>query len=126
MKVDYIKTTYKELDSLLEKTYESDDYTQSFTIELKDSDVKDNIVAFVPIYVLTDLGISVMEGLYQNFDVESNTYQADFDLTLIYDTIDVENLNLCNYVYWEQDPPTVAIHNYLNIIANYQKENGND
>lgn len=60
--------------------------------------------------VIPELGISVREGTFCNYDEEEENYLTDFSITLIYDA-DEEDAS--NYLYWEQDGPAVTIHNFL-------------
>lgn len=110
-----IKTTYKELSALLDEYSEDEMEIESYEIDWE----QNKIITFGALYVLEDLGISVIEGLFFNYNKKLNCYDADFSLTIIYETTSLEDFDYNNYAYWEQDAPPIAIHNYLNIVKRW-------
>ena len=103
--------TYNELEKILEESYDSELPWLDNLIEAEDTyfiEVSDNF------YRIKDKGIIIAEGIcYTKTDEE---YQPDFDLTVIYDDVPNEEFDMEKYIYWEQDPPNVAIHNFFNIV----------
>ena len=73
----------------------------------------DRIITCGALYVLEDIGISLIEGQYCVYNAEENSYEPDFSVTVIYATTSIDDINFNEYTYWEQDPPLTAIHNYL-------------
>lgn len=112
-----IKTTHNELDQISELLSEAELYADPIIIENEDFD-EDRIITCGALYVLEDLGISVIEGNYCIHNAEDDIYEADFSVTVIYATASVDELDFNTYTYWEQDPPLTAIHNYLTLIQN--------
>ena len=53
------------------------------------------------------------EGIYC-YQNKEGVLEADSCVTVFYD---INETNLNNYLYFEQDPPEIALHNYLNLIA---------
>lgn len=95
---------------------------ESYTITSDDIG-NDIIVTSGPMYVLTDMQLSVIEGLYCAYDEDTGEHELDWSLTLLYDTIDdSENINLNDYAYFKQDPPITTIHNYLCSCNSLYKE----
>lgn len=60
--------------------------------------------------VIPELGISVREGTYFNYDEEEDDYVADFSITLVYGENESEPTK---YDMWEQDSILVTIYNYV-------------
>ena len=123
MKVVKVKNV-DELKALLDddKTYELD-YTE---LEIQDDNIgRDKIVTYGLPYFIKDLGLLVIEGEYCNHDTgnSEDEFIPDWSLTLIYNwqdnkmTFDQEDA--FNYAYFEQDLPTITIHNYLRTIDHF-------
>ena len=74
----------------------------------------DIIIAYYPVIEFPELGLACAEGVYCNKDDEEG-YMADFALTLVYD-IGFTDIN--DYLYWEQDPVPVSLHNFLYATRN--------
>ena len=115
--IDELKTV---LDN--DRTYKID-YTE---FEIQDDNIgEDKIVTYGLPYFIEDLGLLVIEGEYCNHDTGNgeDEFIPDWSLTLIYSwqgnkmTFDQEDA--LNYAYFEQDPPTIAIHNYLRTIDHF-------
>lgn len=117
----------KNIDEL--KTVLADDRTCKLDyveLEIQDDNIgEDKIVTYGLPYFIEDLGLLVIEGEYCNHDTGNgeDEFIPDWSLTLIYNwqdnkmTFDQEDA--LNYTYFEQDPPTVAIHNYLRTIDHF-------
>ena len=73
--------------------------------------------------MLKDLEISFIEGMYCNYDPDTDEHEPDFGVTLIYTMPNSDDFDFNNYTYFEQDPPLIAIHNYLNAIGYESKTN---
>ena len=128
----FIKTTHDMLDSIIDTMSELDIIAESHVIKNGDiekdiiitfgalyEDIeKDIIITSGALYVLEDLGISVIEGVYCNYNEADGTYEPDFSVSLIYATTSMDTIDYNEYIYWEQDPPLTAIHNYLTLIQN--------
>lgn len=114
----------KNIDEL--KTVLADDRTCKLDyVELKiqdDNIGEDKIVTYGLPYFIEDLRLLVIEGEYCNHEAGDgeDEFIPDWSLTLIYNwqdnkmTFDQEDA--LNYAYFEQDPPTIAIHNYLRTV----------
>ena len=109
-----IKTTHNELETISELLAEADSYAEPIMIESEDFG-DDRIITCGALYVLEDLGISVIEGQYCVYNTEEEHYEPDFSVTIIYATASVDDIEFNHYTYWEQDPPLTAVHNYLNL-----------
>lgn len=110
-----IRTTHNELQDEIDKLDEDmDEIIDTDSHEIKCDDIgEDMIITCGPLFVLEDLGLSVIEGVYCNHNAKNNSYEPDWSLTLIYETTDTQNFNYSDYAYFEQDPPMTALHNYL-------------
>lgn len=121
--MDVIKVKNQDdLRALLDKDelYELDDVS----IEVQDDNIGDDkIVIWGRPYYIEDLGLLVIEGEYCNRDSGNgeDEFVPDWSLTLIYNWSDdkttFEQSDAANYVYFEQDPPAITIHNYLRTIS---------
>ena len=109
-----IKTTHAELPEIVDTLSESELLIDSHNVENEDFD-PDKVITCGPLYVLEDLGISVIEGMYYTYNSDEDTHEPDFDISIIYNTTSLDDFDYNSYIYWEQDPPMTAIHNYLNI-----------
>ena len=100
-----------ELDKLdqnietLAESGEQDNYTDHALIH-KDVEEGDVIVAYEPAWRVADLGIIVAEGVYCN-------PEPDWSLTLIYEDVPDDEFDPDEWLYYEQDPPVTAIHNFM-------------
>lgn len=100
-------TLYGVIDSYLD----SEDYTEETALIKNDYFGKDAVVAYLPAWRVDDKGVIFVEGVYCSYNDETNEYDPDWEITLIYE--DTEDLDLDKFVYFEQGTPTTAIHNYL-------------
>ena len=108
-----VRTTHKELPVLLDLLSDIETEIESKVIEPEDFE-NGKIITYGALYVLEDLGISVIEGEYCNY--AEKYYEPDFSISIIYDTTSLDDFDFNNYMYWEQAPPMTTIHNYLNSI----------
>ena len=106
-----------ELGVLLASRDDDDEMNyEEFSIECE-SIGANIIITAGPAYFLKEEGLLVIEGVYMN--KEEDGYVADWALTLVYEWED-ENKEFdaaCakNYIYFEQDPPVITLHNFLRI-----------
>lgn len=114
--MDVIKVKDREA---LKKILDDDEtYEQEYDeLEIRDEESigQDLIVTCGQPYYIEDLKLLVIEGTYCNY--EDGEYMPDWSLTLIYswdaDRDTFEQDDAAAYVYFEQDPPLTALHNYL-------------
>ena len=91
--------------------------------EIQDDNIGDDkIVTFGRPYFVEDLKLLVIEGEYCNHEPDGeDEFVPDWSLTLIYDwdseKTKFEQEDVLGYNYFEQDPPNIAIHNYLWAIS---------
>ena len=92
--------------------------------EIQDDNIgEDKIVTWGRPYYIEDLQLLVIEGEYCNHEIENgeDEFIPDWSLTLVYPwdedktTFDQEDVG--GYVYFEQDPPIVALHNFLWAVS---------
>ena len=83
----------------------------------------DAIVTFGETYRVIDKGIIFVEGTYFNWNEETGVLEPDFSLTLIYEDVADEEFDYDNYLYFEQDGPEVAIHNFFGPYKNWRDKN---
>ena len=110
-----LDVTYEDIDDAIDKYLDSEEAEQEDDegYLLKGEDLgEDIIIAQGPAWRVTDKNLIFMEGVYCTFIEELDAYDVDFSLTLIYEDVPDEKFNPENYVYFEQDPPMTAIHNY--------------
>ncbi len=112
----------EEISDTLERLYEEEQencssYSMYDVTEIKNDDIgEDCIIADGIAFRVTDLELIFVEGTYCSFDEETGECEPDWSLTLIYDNVPDDEFDVQKYVYFEQDPPETAIHNFLNII----------
>ena len=113
-----IRTNIRRLQADIDRYDENAETLDEMNIhEIKDENTGENmIITSGPLYVLEDLGISVIEGTYCNYNEEIDDYEPDWSLTLVYDTANIHDFDYNNYAYYEQDLPVTALHNYLNQL----------
>ena len=111
---------YDEIDEALNRFYDSEQVEDVYDEVLIDEDSLggDVIVANAPAWRVTDKGLIFMEGVYCNRSRLTGELEPDWSLTLIYADVPDEAFNPNRWIYFEQDPPTTAIHNYLFAIEN--------
>jgi len=78
---------------------------------------KDVIVLNAPFWRVKDKGIIFAEGVYCNCDDKTGDLNPDWAVTVIYKDVDTDKFNPQDFVYFEQDPPSTAIHNYFRCIS---------
>ena len=115
-----IWTTFQELNDVIDSINEEESYDPGNYDEREvrnASEIGDDVIyTNGPTYVVEDMGITVVEGTYCNYNEETGEYEPDWSLTLIYNTTDAENLDYNDFTYFEQDPPAVSIHNYRHML----------
>ena len=115
MTIEEVK--YDELEQVLDELADSDDLfdyeDEGVVIENEPHLGKDVIVVQGPAWRVTDKGLIVAEGVYCNYIEKVDAYEPDWALTLVYEDVPDDEFDPARYVYFEQDPPMTAIHNYL-------------
>ena len=76
---------------------------------------QDRIIIMGPLLRIRDSKLLIANGIYCCFDEATKELEPDFALSLLYKASGEPDLD--HPLYWEQDPPAIMIHNYLNIIA---------
>lgn len=100
----FIKTTCRELQSVLELLPQDTSYAERH--HLKDD--WNEIITFGAVYVLDDLGISVYEGTYYDCDNEDS-----FGVTLINGISSVDHFEFDEFDFWTRNSLLQAILEYL-------------
>ena len=111
-----IDVKYDELDKALDELADSDDldrFEDEGAVIEDDHLGNDIVVVQGPAWRVVDKGVIVAEGVYCNYLEEMKAYDPDWSLTLVYNDVPDEEFDPARWVYFEQDPPTTAIHNYL-------------
>lgn len=100
---------YSDIDEALERLYEEVDDPEYVKIgQVGEEDV---VIAYAPVWHVTDKGIYFVEGVWCNYNETTNILEPDWSVTLIYD--DDKDFELDKFVYFDSSSPSVAIHNYL-------------
>lgn len=58
--------------------------------------------------LIPELNITLKEGVFENWNYDTEEYEADFCITLIYEDMDMKQ-----YAYYEQDDFNISLANYL-------------
>lgn len=107
---------YSELEEEIENLVDTDStglYCNEFQIVNDSIGEEACILAYGPAWRVTDKDVIVVEGVYCNYNKETDEYDPDWALTLVYKDVPDEEFDPDRFVYYEQDPPETAIHNYL-------------
>lgn len=104
---------YAYLDEAIDAYYEQEEFDEEEYVIQDESIGADAIVTFGPAWRVLDKSLIIVEGTYCNYNPETNEYDPDWSLTLIYDNIPDKLFDVNKYVYYEQDAPMISIHNYL-------------
>ena len=83
---------------------------------------KDAIIIDSPIWRVENMGILVAEGVYMAYDENAREGYPDWSVTVIYEDVKDEEFDPQKYIYFEQDPPSTAIHNFLNYRREHENE----
>ena len=102
---------YKDLDETLDKYYDSEEFNDDEYLIQNSSIGEDAIIAFGPAWYVTDKGFIAIEGAYCNYNHETGKFDPDWSLTLLYKA--GEEIDVNKYLYYEQDPPSATICNYI-------------
>lgn len=126
--MDVIKV--KDRDELQKILDDDETYEQEYEeYEIQDENIgEDKIVTSGQPYFIEDLQLLVIEGEYCNHETEGgeDEFIPDWSLTLVYPwdpektIFDQEDVG--DYVYFEQDPPIVSLHNYLWAISQQKSD----
>lgn len=87
-----------------------------FDVEPKvlDLDDEEKIAIDGSIIVIPELSLKLMSATVYNKNSNTNSYEPDFCITLIYD---IGTRKLENYKYYEQDGFAISLYNYLAAIG---------
>ena len=111
---------YDEIEEALDELFNSeqaDDFRdEDVTISNEEHLGEDVIIAYAPAYRVTDKGLIFMEGVYCTRSELTGEVEPDWSLTLIYADVSDEEFDPQRWIYFEQDPPQTAIHNYLYAV----------
>ena len=113
---------YAYLDEAIDNYYADEEFEEESHVILNESIGADAIMTFGPAWRVLDKGLIVVEGIYSNYNPDTQEWESDWSLTLIYDNVPDEQFNINKYVYFEQDPPMTSIHNYLRAVHPNVKE----
>ena len=113
--LNIVDLKYEEIDDFLEQVYENEDFIEYDDYEVKNFDELDNglVITSGPICRVVDLNLIFVEGLYFIYIDRTKLFEADWTLTLIYEDTSDDDFNVENYIYFEEDSPSLAIHNFL-------------
>lgn len=113
---------YPYLDEAIDNYYASEEPEEEGHVILNESIGSDAIMTFGPAWRVLDKNLIVVEGIYSNYNPDTKEWEPDWSLTLIYDNVPDNQFDINKYVYFEQDPPTTSIHNYLQAVRPNIKE----
>ena len=85
---------YKDIDDVLETQTESEETT---IIKVSEEDA---IVAYAPVWKVTDKGVFFVEGVWCVYNETLDTLEPDWSVTLVYE--DTENFDIDKFDYFEQ------------------------
>ena len=131
--MDVIKVKDRdELQKVLDAFEEEDEFDYD-ELEITDTEAigEDKIITWGRPYYIEDLGLLVIEGEYCNHDTGNGVdeFIPDWSLTLIYqwdaDKTTFGQDDVKGYAYFEQDPPIVALHNYLWAVNKASEDSEN-
>ena len=109
-----IRTDMNELENVLDNIEENEDLSDAEQFEIQNENIGDDMIyTYGPLYVLKDVGLAVIEGVYCVYNEDTDSYDPDWDLTLVYELTDTEPFDCNDYAYFEQGTPMTALHNYL-------------
>jgi hypothetical protein len=113
---------YAYLDEAIDNYYADEEFEEEEHVIQDESIGADAIVTFGPAWRILDKNLIIVEGTYCNYNPETNEYDPDWSLTLIYDNVPDKQFDINKYVYYEQDAPMTSIHNYLRAVHPNVKE----
>ena len=110
-----VNLKYADIERFLENFYENEEFADCDEHEITNEEEigRDMIVTSGPICRVTDLGLIFVEGVYFRYDEATDTLEPDWSLTLIYDDVTDAEFDAHKYLYFEQDGPSMSIHNFL-------------
>ena len=110
--------TLEDLEDIIGEITENDPPRTSHEISVPDDEgaliITEGFIINVP-----ELQLCVRTADFCRYDPDEDYYMPDFSISMIYDDKDTEP---ANYLYWEQDSPIIALHNYLykrNVSMSY-------
>ena len=105
--MEIVNIFYEELPP----EYEEFHFGEEIEIEPEEWDDA-TIIIYAPFYRVEDKDLIYAEGIFCNYDEETNTLEPDWDLVLIYENVEDNKFDPTKYLYFEQGTEMSAIHNF--------------
>lgn len=96
---------YDDIDDALDR---QEEFESTAVIKINE---EESVVAYSPVWHVTDKGVYFVEGVWCIFNETANTLEPDWSVVLVYD--DSDDFDISKFVYFDSSSPSVAIHNYL-------------
>ena len=106
------------IDEVIEKYIESGEFEEcmeDFEIRNDDEFGDDLVILSSPAWRVKGKGLIFVEGTY--FSLQNGQYEPDWSITMIYKDVPDDELDLSNFIYFEQGGPSSAVHNCLTMMS---------
>ena len=116
-KIKVREVKYDKIDEVLEKFIESGEFEEDLIdFEIKDGEAfgEDLVILSSPAWRVTDKGLIFVEGTY--FSLQNGQYEPDWSITMVYEDVSDDELDLSKFIYFEQGSPASAVHNCLTMM----------
>lgn len=102
---------------------EQEDEAEDLETILIDEEVNEgekSAILLDPVAVrVVELDLILAHGTFSYYNEEEGCWHADFDMTVIYKG---DATDPADYLFWEQDPPEIALWNYLRAAERLDTE----
>lgn len=115
---------YADIDEFLENLYESEEFIQypDYKINNWDKTGQTVVITQGAICRVTDLDLIFVEGVCYRYEDSTKEFDLDWSLTLIYQNESDDEFDIEEYIYWDENEPSAAIHNYI-ILTGGREQN---
>ena len=109
-----VDVEYEKIDETMDKLIDEEEMGwEEHAIWQDEKPTSDVIVVYGPAFRVTDRNLIFMDGTYCTFNEKEGVAEPDFSCTVIYSDVPDEEFDPDRWIYFEQDPPMTAIHNFV-------------
>ena len=103
---------FEDIDETLDNYIESgefEDNLEEFEIRNEEMLGDDIVLLDSPAWRVIDKGLFFVEGVC--LSLQDGNYEPDWSITMVYEDVPDEELDLSKFIYFESGSPSSAIHN---------------
>lgn len=120
-----MKSEAKKLKDFLDLEPEDEvEDLETILIDKEENDGEKSAILLDPVAVrVVELDLTLAYGTFSYYNEKEGYWEADFTMTVIYKG---DATDPADYLFWEQDPPEIALWNYLRATERLDMERFKD